>query len=76
LCGHCAWNTDREAETRCGTWLGRLGMDVDLYVDVVRILADGHDKPGSSHVHAYLGVGMRQDQPYASIYLNPGRGGL
>jgi hypothetical protein len=76
LCGHCAWNSDSEAEARCGTWLERLGMDADLYRDVIRILAGDRDSQESTCVHTYAGVGMRRDQLYASIYLNPGRGDL
>jgi len=76
LCGHCAWGAELEAEAHCGKWLRRLGMDADLYFDVVRILAHDPEKSGSPQLHAYVGVGMKHDQPYASIYLNPGRGGL
>ena len=76
LCGHCAWGSDLEAEAHCGKWLRRLGMDADLYFDVVRILAHDLETSESPQLHAYVGVGMKHDQPYASIYLNPGRGGL
>jgi hypothetical protein len=76
LCGHCAWGGDPEAEAHCGKWLRRLGMDADLYFDVVRILAHDPETSGSPQLHAYVGVGMKDDQPYASIYLNPGCGGL
>ena len=76
LCGHCAWRADLEAEAHCGNWLRRLGMDADLYFDVVRILAHDPETSGSPQLHAYVGVGMKHDQPYASIYFNPGRGGL
>jgi hypothetical protein len=72
LCGHCAWSTDKETEARCTRWLARLGMDVDLYRDVVAVLTRKRES-ASTCVHAYMGVGMRHDQPYASIYLNPGR---
>jgi len=76
LCGHCAWDGDLEAEAHCGRWLQRLGMDADLYFDVVRILAHDPETSESRLAHAYVGVGMKHDQPYASIYLNPGRDGL
>jgi hypothetical protein len=76
LCGHCAWSSDLEAEAHCGKWLRRLGMDADLYVDVVKILGRDPETSGSPQLHAYVGVGMKHDQPYASIYLNPGCGGL
>jgi len=76
LCGHCAWSADLEAEAHCGKWLQRLGMDADLYFDVVRILAHDPETSESLLAHAYVGVGMKHAQPYASIYLNPGRGGL
>jgi hypothetical protein len=76
LCGHCAWRSDCHAETRCGRWLDRLAIDTDLYRDTVGILAGGREQQGAPHVHAFVGVGMRHEKPYASIYLNPGRGGL
>ena len=75
LCGHCAWRTDDEAKMLCGTWLERMGMDADVYRDAVRILTDD-ERRQQAGVHAYVGVGMRRDQPYASIYLNPGRSRL
>lgn len=75
LCAHCAWRGDDEAEMRCSAWLDRMGMDTDLYRDVFGILARGR-RTDAAGVHAYAGVGTRRDQPYVSIYLNPGPGGL
>jgi len=74
LCGHCAWKSDREATGRCGKWLDRLGVDAALYRDAAEILTADREEPQG--VHAYVGVGMKQDDPYASIYLNPGSSGL
>ncbi len=65
LCTHCAWQTDSEATERCAAWLEQLGLDADLYRDVVEILA-------REHVHAFVGTGMKRGEAYASIYLNPG----
>jgi hypothetical protein len=73
LCGHCAWRSDREAISRCGAWLERLHVDADFYRDVVEILTADREEFGTPAAHAYVGVGMKRDQTYASIYLNPGR---
>ena len=71
LCGHCAWMDDGAAQARVGDWLSQIGADEGLYHDVARILA-----AGSTRGHAFVGVGMRGERPYSSIYLNPGRGEL
>ncbi len=75
LCSHCAWQTDEEVEVRCAAWLDRTGMGAGLYRDAVGILTNRRRRE-SVRTHAYIGVGTRHDRPYASIYLNPGRGGL
>jgi hypothetical protein len=73
MCGHCAWRSDRESIARCGPWLERLRVDADFYRDVVEILSVGREEFGTPAAHAYVGVGMKRGQTYASIYLNPGR---
>jgi hypothetical protein len=66
LCAHCAWPTADEAAARCGACLDQLGADAGSYREAIRIAG----------VPVYVGVGMRNAEPYASLYLNPGRSGL
>lgn len=75
LCGHCLWRSDQEAEQNCGRWLERTGADATLYRDAVTIIKGEGQQPAAG-MHAYVGMGLRHEQPYASIYLNPGREGL
>lgn len=73
LCGHCLWRSDEEAEQNCGKWLERTGTDATLYRDAVTILKGEGKRRAAAGMHAYVGIGLRHEQPYASIYLNPGR---
>ena len=73
LCAHCAWDSDSAAMERYGSWLEAVGMDAQLYRDSVLILKSEREGTQPPGVHAFVGVGMRQGQPYASVYLNPGR---
>jgi len=46
-----------------------LGMDADLYLEGSEFSQTIGDIR-MPQLHAYVGVGMKHDQPYASIYLN------
>jgi hypothetical protein len=73
LCAHCAWKTDAEATLRCQGWLRRIGIDSGLYRDALGIVTDGREAPHTTMTHVFVGLGMKPEGPYASIYLNPGR---
>lgn len=75
FCGHCLFTSDREAEQRIRRWLAAAGLDDAPYCAAVGALTEGHEVPAPMHrasLHAFAGVGVRGDEPYASIYLNPG----
>jgi hypothetical protein len=74
LCAHCAFPHDAEAGTRISGWLRQLGVNDEIYQSTVSTLNFGQrlcDRALPS-LHAYVGVGVRGSEPYASVYLNPG----
>jgi hypothetical protein len=74
LCAHCAFTHDAEAGRRISGWLQQLGVNDEIYHSTVSTLNFGHrlsDRALPS-LHAYVGVGARGSEPYASVYLNPG----
>lgn len=74
LCAHCAFAHDAEAATRISCWLQRLGVDDQIYHATVSSLSLGRRLSDSAlpSLHAYVGVGARGAEHYASVYLNPG----
>lgn len=66
LCLHCAWRRADEGAVRCRACLDRLQVDIGSYHQAIPIAG----------IPVYLGIGMSQAQPYASLYLNPGRSDL
>ena len=74
LCAHCAFSHDAEASDRILAWLQDAGFDDQIYRSTVLNLTHGrqlstNDLPS---LHAYVGVGVHNSEPYASVYLNPG----
>ena len=76
FCAHCAYSSEAEAAGRCLAWMGREGLDADLYRDTIHLLAPGRplNEVTPPQVHAYLGVGLRHGTAYSTFYLNPGPG--
>jgi hypothetical protein len=74
LCGHCAFDSDRQAARRVTAWLTEVTADAGAYTSMLDVVSNGRSLPASGRpgVHAFVGVGMRNAEPYASIYLNPG----
>lgn len=75
LCAHCAFVDDAEAEGRIGQWLGACGLGESAYLAALDVLTEGVPVPASARrasLHAYVGVGVRGGDAYASVYLNPG----
>jgi hypothetical protein len=74
LCAHCAFTHDAEAAGRISGWLEQLGAGHEVYRSTVSSLT--RERPLSDEarpsLHAYVGVGARGLDRYASIYLNPG----
>ena len=74
LCAHCAFAHDAEAASRISGWLQRLGVDDQLYRSTLASLGAGRPLSASAlpSLHAFVGVGVRKSETYASVYLNPG----
>jgi hypothetical protein len=75
LCAHCAFVDDAEAEARIGRWLRASGLGEATYLATIDALTDGVPVPARDRrasLHAYVGVGVRGGDAYASVYLNPG----
>lgn len=78
LAGSWEWTPafahDAEAATRISGWLQQLGVDDQIYHATVSSLSLGRRLSDSAlpSLHAYVGVGARGAEHYASVYLNPG----
>jgi hypothetical protein len=74
LCAHCAFAHDAEAATRISSWLQQLGVDSQIYRSTVSSLSLGRRPSDSAlpSLHAFVGVGARGSERYASVYFNPG----
>ena len=74
LCAHCAFASDAEAAGRISGWLQRLGVDEQIYHSTLASLSGSRPVSSSAlpSLHAFVGVGARKSEPYASVYLNPG----
>jgi hypothetical protein len=71
LCGHCAFENDVQAKSRCLEWLTLMKVDPTPYLRLLATLSENHLSPASSVLHAYVGVGLKRNQPYTTIYLKP-----
>jgi hypothetical protein len=73
LCAHCAFAHDADAHCRVASWLESARLDARLYEQSLAALSGGVPLPGHGRaaLHAYVGVGVRGEEPYASIHLNP-----
>jgi hypothetical protein len=75
MCAHCAFVSDAEAEARIGQWLRGSGLGEVAYLTALDVLTGGVPVPAPARrasLHAYVGVGVRGGDAYASVYLNPG----
>jgi hypothetical protein len=68
LCGHCAFDSDRQARERCGRWLADDRDASAVYGRVVSILSDGPLSGARATLHSYVGVGSSGER---SFYFNP-----
>ncbi len=71
LCGHCLFESDVEAEGKLRRWLESAGIDPAAYLDMLEVVADGRLSGIHPDLHCYVGVGLKQEMPYSSIYLKP-----
>jgi hypothetical protein len=74
LCGHCAFEDDRDAAARVSAWLSASRMGLEVYRATLDALLGDRTLSSTARpaVHSFVGVGVRRGEPYASIYLNPG----
>jgi len=68
LCGHCAFDSDRQARERCGRWLADDRDASAVYGRVVSILSDGPLSDARATLHSYVGVDSSGGR---SFYFNP-----
>jgi len=74
LCGHCAFDNDLQARTRCVACLRQLDISSEQYLAVVGLLSGGLERRRDAILHAYVGVGLKQHKRYATFYFNPAAG--
>ncbi len=68
LCGHCAFDSDRQARARCEWWLQGDRRAGAAFRWVVDLLSEGHLSDAGTTLHAYVGVGSEGER---SFYFNP-----
>ena len=71
LCAHCLFTSDHEAESRLQSWFSSAHLDPADYVDLLAILSGGQLSRTASELHCYVGVGLKQNHLYSTIYLKP-----
>lgn len=74
LCAHCAFAHETQAADLISRWLTGAGFDDRIYRAMLGRLSRGRalSNCGLPSLHAYVGVGVRKTEHYASVYLNPG----
>ena len=75
FCGHCAFDSDVQAATRCTRWLQQIGVDPAMYTQLVGLLSGGAPSDTEVGLHSYVGIGSRRDQLYSTFYFNPAASG-
>jgi hypothetical protein len=75
LCAHCLYDSDADACRHSIDALAQLGLSAAPYLQLLRTVA-GTDPPDvlaerAVSRHAYLGLGSRRKQAYASFYFKP-----
>ncbi len=71
LCGHCLFASDTEAVRRLRNWLESASVDPAIYLDVLDVLSEGHLSGTHPDLHCYVGVGVKEQMIYSSVYLKP-----
>jgi hypothetical protein len=71
ICCHCALASDGEAKARCLQWLQLLSLDPKPYMILLDRLAGNALHKSGCEVHVYVALGLKDSQPYTSIYLKP-----
>ncbi len=71
LCGHCAFDSDVQAQQRCLDWLGSDQQAAALYSTTVERLSGGSLSQTGASLHSYIGVGAGNDR---TVYFNPAAG--
>ncbi len=70
FCGHCLFQGDAQARDRCLEWLTLRNIDPRAYTDQLEVLA-GQMSPTKVNTHVYLGLGLKKQREYTTIYLKP-----
>jgi hypothetical protein len=71
LCCHCALASDAETKARCLQCLQSLSLDPKLYLILLDRLAGNALLKRGCEAHVYVALGLKDSQPYTSIYLKP-----
>ena len=68
LCGHCAFDSDRQARERCEQWLRDDQQALDVYTRVTNLLSGGSLSATQTTLHSYMGLGSGHSR---TLYFNP-----
>lgn len=71
LCAHCRFASDVEAESRLQSWFSRVETDPVDYRNLLGILTEGQLNCNVTELHSYVGVGIKNNHSYSSVFLKP-----
>jgi hypothetical protein len=70
FCGHCLFQSDRQAREHCLRWLALQKLDARAYVELLEAIAGQMSPPDISKL-IYSGLGSKQPQEPTGIYMTP-----
>lgn len=71
LCGHCALENDVIAKEKCLRWFNSVGLNSSAYLAMLRVMAKEKLSSKSIHLHSHIGLGLKEEEVYSTIYFNP-----
>lgn len=76
LCGHCFLASDVQAKEKCLNWSRFMNLDPTMYLQLLEVIANGHLSDTNVDLHSYMGLGLKREDVYSTIYLKPSWTGL
>jgi hypothetical protein len=70
FCGHCLFQSDKQARDRFLQWLELQRIDARAYEELLDVIC-GQMSPKVVNSHIYLGLGWKRQDSYTTIYLKP-----
>jgi hypothetical protein len=71
ICGHCIFNSDKEALEKSLDWARRINLDPDMYFKMLGIMSGRNIDSARNNLHSFLGFGVDGGKVSSTIYLKP-----